>query len=478
MKAEELKQRWRQYTAAETDEISRGLQEEIHRSGRKIIVLDDDPTGTQTVHGISVYAGWDRESIESGFEEKNNLFYILTDSRAMPAGETEAVHRDIAEKICAAAKNCGRDFIIISRSDSTLRGHYPLETETLRDVLERERGPVNGEVLCPCFPEGGRLTAGNIHYVIEGGEAVPAADTEFAKDRTFGYRHSDLCLYVEEKSGGRCPASSVMSIPLDMLRALDIDAVADMLLSAEGFRRIVVNALEYSDLKVFCIALYRALRRGGSFLFRSAASLVKTMAGISDMPLLAGSDLKRPGSGGLVIAGSYTKRTTAQLREAEKLDEVIPVAFNSDLVTDPELFKLETERAAERAAAVLAEGRTALLYTRREPLRFKGDSGEDLLAGSVAISGGLRRTVKALISVHGIRPRFILTKGGITSSDIAVKALGIKRADVLGQIKPGVPVWRCGPESICPDTPLIIFPGNVGDDGTLKEIIAMMSGGI
>ena len=68
-------------------------------------------------------------------------------------------------------------------------------------------------------------------------------------------------------------------------------------------------------------------------------------------------------------------------------------------------------------------------------------------------------------------------KGGITSSDVGTKALAVKKARVLGQIQPGIPVWQTGAESRFPGTPYVIFPGNVGEDGTLKAAAEVLLGG-
>ena len=163
------------------------LHREIDADRTKFIVLDDDPTGVQTVHDISVYTDWSVESIRSGLEEPRKLFYILTNSRGLTAAETTAVHREIAANIAAAAAQTGTPYLIISRSDSTLRGHYPLETQVLRDVFQRESGrTVDGDILCPYFKEGGRFTLDNIHYVRYGEELVPCGQTEFARVGTFG----------------------------------------------------------------------------------------------------------------------------------------------------------------------------------------------------------------------------------------------------------------------------------------------------
>ena len=194
------------------------LQQEIAADDTKFIVLDDDPTGVQTVHDISVYTDWSVESIKSGLLEEQKVFYILTNSRGMTAAETTAAHREIAGNIVAAARETGKKYLIMSRSDSTLRGHYPLETEVLREGMAVGGLHVDGEIMCPFFKAGGRFTIGNVHYVQQGDRLVPAAQTEFARDKTFGYTRSALPDYIEEKTAGRFKADSVTCISLDELR--------------------------------------------------------------------------------------------------------------------------------------------------------------------------------------------------------------------------------------------------------------------
>lgn len=71
-------------------------------------------------------------------------------------------------------------------------------------------------------------------------------------------------------------------------------------------------------------------------------------------------------------------------------------------------------------------------------------------------------------------PRYLIGKGGITSSDLDSEALGVRKAQVFGQIIPGVPVWRLGKESKYPGLPYIVFPGNVGDADALASAIKIL----
>ncbi|MCQ4637040.1 hydroxyacid dehydrogenase [Anaerovorax odorimutans] len=452
-------------------DIDHILQKEIEKNDKKLVVLDDDPTGTQTVHGVSVYTDWSKSSISAGFDEPNKLFYILTNSRAMTESETKTLHEEIGKTILAVSKEKGKDFIIISRSDSTLRGHFPLETSTLRSVLEQEF-PVDGEILCPFFLEGGRLTIDDVHYVKEGENLIPAGNTEFAKDKTFGYRSSNLKAYIEEKTSGAFAAEAVSSISLEMLRNGELDKIESLLLQIRDYHKVIVNAVDYQDLKVFCTAFYRAVGKGKSFLIRSAASIVKVLGGISDAALLNRRQLPAGGgdAGGLIIVGSYAEKTTRQLNELKRLKNAVFIQFDSDCVLDEIALAGEQKRVASEAEKELKEGKTAVIFTKRQPLQVEGDTKEAVLIRSVKISDALSSIVSRVETV----PRFVIAKGGITSSDIATKALKIRRATVLGQIKPGIPVWKSESEGAYKNIPYIIFPGNVGKDGTLLEVAKLL----
>jgi len=451
------------------------LAGELARDRHKLVVLDDDPTGTQTVHNVSVYTGWDIESIRAGFAEDSRLFFILTNSRAMTKHQTAAVHREIARTVAAVSRECDMPYLILSRSDSTLRGHYPLETEVLREELEVDGAPVDGEVLVPFFREGGRFTVNNVHYVLQGNALIPAAQTEFAEDKTFGYTHSALPEYIEEKTNGAYRASDVTCISLDSLRAMDIDGVEAQLMAVRDFGKVCVNAVDACDLKVFCVALYRAMAKGKRFLFRTAAGLVKVMGGVSDRPLLTYRDMvvRETARGGVVVVGSHTQKTTAQLNELLKLPCVVPVEFDSDKVLDgDEAFSAEVDRCVRAEEEIIRSGKNAVCYTRRALLTLENDTKESALLRSVKISDG----VQSLIARLSVTPAFVIAKGGITSSDVGVKALQVKRATVMGQIRPGIPVWQTGPESRVPQTPYVIFPGNTGSETTLRETVDILTG--
>ncbi len=453
--------------------IDRLLNDEIAHNNKKIVVLDDDPTGVQTVHDIFVYTEWSKETMDQAFASEDSMFYILTNSRGFTAEETTKVHHDIARVIDQAAKDAGKEYIFISRSDSTLRGHYPLEPAILRKDYEKYTGKtIDGEILCPFFKEGGRYTIDNVHYVRYGDELIPANETEFAKDKTFGYTAATMPEYVEEKTKGAYKASDVVCIDLDDIRNERLDVIEAQLMSVENFNKIVVNAVDYADIKIFCIAMFRAMTKGKNFMFRTAASIVKVMGGVSDQPLLTRDKMVIPGNynGGVIVVGSHTDKTTRQLEALKELDNVEFIEMDATLVKDEAAFEAEVSRCIDLEETCIRNGKTVCCYTTRALITADTGDKEDELKLSVRISDA----VQSLVGRLTVTPAFIIAKGGITSSDVGTKALAVKRANVLGQVKPGIPVWQTGEESKFPMTPYVIFPGNVGEISTLKEVAEIL----
>ena len=454
----------------DTDKAEALLSQAMEGFHKKLVVLDDDPTGVQTVHDVSVYTDWEEESIRKGFEEKEAMFFILTNSRSFSVEETTKVHQDIAARVAKVARELGQDFMIISRGDSTLRGHYPLETQLLADGLTKNEGVViDGEIICPFFPEGGRYTMDNIHYVKEQENLVPAGMTEFAKDKTFGYKSSDLTEYVEEKTEGKYHKEDCITISLDELNALDVQGIKDKLMSAQNMAKIIVNAVSYAELKVFCAALVLAMKAGRHYMARTAAAFTKVMGRISDQPLLGRAQLEgNTKNGGIVLIGSHVKKTTDQLNCLKELDgQADFMEFQVNTVFEENGLEKEVERTVKAAEEKILSGRTVVIYTSRQLLAPENMTPEEKLQISVKISNA----VTSIIGKLSVKPKFIIAKGGITSSDVGTKALRVKKARVMGQVKKGIPVWMTGEESKFPGMPYIIFPGNVGEVSTLKEIV-------
>jgi uncharacterized protein YgbK (DUF1537 family) len=451
------------------EDLRPAIREQVKASRRKIVVLDDDPTGTQTVHGIPVLTEWPAAALRAELANDLPAFYILTNSRSMPLEQAQALNAEIGQNLLEAA-GTAHSFAVVSRSDSTLRGHFPGEMEALAGTLGQT---TDGWLIIPFFLEGGRYTINDIHYVAEGDQLVPAGETEFARDSAFGYRASNLREWVAEKTGGRMPAESVASVSIEGIRQGGPARVAEKLARLRNGAACIINAASMRDLEVFVRGLLQAEASGKRFLYRTAASFVQVRAGLDPRPILTQADLALPeAGGGLVVVGSYVPRSTGQVNALLAQSELIrSVEIQVEALLEDKGWQAEIERVAGQASQALQQDQNVMLYTSRKLITV-ADAAASLAIGR-RVSDGLIATMK-LIST---RPRYLLAKGGITSSDVATQGLGIKRAMVLGQILPGVPVWQAGRESRYPSLTYIVFPGNVGGPEAMVEVVKKLEQG-
>lgn len=421
----------------------------------KLVVFDDDPTGCQTVHDVKVLTSWEPQILQKAVRE-NDFFFVLTNSRAYVENQAIKMNSEIIERLL---QSTGRDSLkIISRSDSTLRGHFAGETGVLMNRL----GPFDGVLIVPYFREGGRFTVNDTHYVLQGEQLVEAHKTEFASDPIFGFKNSYLPAWVEEKSKGLWKREDVATISLDDIRQGGPDRVCEKLHTIEDARPVVINALCDEDLEVAVLGLCRAEAQDKRFLYRSAASFVKIRAGISDAPLCKPAKAR---GNGLVIVGSYVEKTTRQLNyltERVKLQK-IEIVISETLGDASSKYLSDLVKVVDDA---LLREMSVVVYTERK-YALDGSSQERLDAGK-RVSDFLCELVDKITQTPG----FVIAKGGITSCDVAKKGLKVKEAVVLGQILPGVPIWRLGSESKHPGLLYVVFPGNVGSDESLYETYA------
>lgn len=439
-----------------------------------LVVLDDDPTGTQTCHDIDVLTVWDAATLEYEFSLNPTGFFILTNSRALPSAEARQLILEICQNVKAAASKSNKAFEIVLRGDSTLRGHLPEEPEAAEEAL----GLFDGWVLTPFFSQGGRFTINDVHYVKEEDTLVPASQTPFAQDATFGYKNSNLRQYVLEKCGSRFDESSFLSVTLEDIRLGGPSAVASKLLSEPSNPNlvIIVNAVADSDMHVFVAGLMEAEKSGRRYLYRTGAAFVSSRLGIKGIPPLTledlGVDKTATGqTGGLVLAGSYVPKTTAQLKvlRERRGDELHVIELQVDQLVAAESEDI-VNKAIEEASQQISSGKDVLVMTSRTLLK-----GDDALS-SLNIGSKVAKALVQLMLGIQVRPRYIIAKGGITSSDAATKGLKMRRARILGQAAPGVPLWRCNEEtSRHRGVPYVVFPGNVGGEGTLADVVEAWS---
>ncbi len=434
----------------------------------KIVVLDDDPTGSQTVHSCLLLTRWDVDTLLEALVDDAPLFFVLTNTRGLSAQRASEITGEVCDNLCLAltrlqGEGRGLNPILVSRSDSTLRGHYPVET----DVIAKDLGPFDAHFLVPAFFEGGRITRDSVHYLIVDGREVPVHETEFAKDSVFGFRHSYLPDYVEEKTAGRIHADQVERFVLADVRGNSLAR----LMALQGNVCCVVDGERQSDLDHFCKQLKQAAGAGKRYLFRSAASLLTSLAQLPPQPVTADhmSTYVRGSRAGAVIVGSHVRKTTDQLQQLLTMPDTVAVEVEVDrIATERDLLLAEV---LERANAAHADDRTPVIFTSRSEKQFSNQQAR--LAFGETVSAVLMDVVRGLPQTLG----FLISKGGITSNDVLSDGLDLRTARVLGQILPGCSVVRCPKDHPrFPELPVVIFPGNVGDQNGLATIYARLSG--
>ncbi len=457
------------------------IQQEVAGSQRKLVVIDDDPTGTQTVHDIELFTTWDRQTLAEALQNESRLFYLLTNSRSMPESDAVQLNHETAQQLAAASEETKIGFVVVSRSDSTLRGHYPAEIQALESGLTSSGGDsFDGHLVVPAFFEGGRYTINDTHYVAtptaNSDTLQPASETSFARDSVFGYRTAYLPAWIEAKSGGCWKADQVMSIGLEVIRQGGPEAVASKLQTVEGSIPVVINAAGYGDLAVVVLGLLRAEAAGKRFLYRTAASFVRLRGAVESKPPLETKEIMsgtQSVEGGVVVVGSYVPDSSTQLENLLTLSKVIGIELPVErVIRNAAESETISREVGQQLEAAIKAGRVGVLYTSRR-LVTSANQTENLEIGN-KVSHAL---IAALRQVKS-RPRFIVAKGGITSHDVAQKALGAAQARVLGQLFPGVPVWRLesGPQSRFEGVPYIVFPGNVGGPESLMQAVKLLSG--
>ncbi|MBT9187034.1 four-carbon acid sugar kinase family protein [Zobellia russellii] len=438
------------------------IRSELAQNPKSIVVLDDDPTGTQTVCDVPVITEWTEEILENELL-KSPIFFILTNSRSLQVDKADALGELIGSRLQKLAKKHQKKLLIISRSDSTLRGHYPNEVDALVKGMGLNKIK---HILAPAFFEGGRYTYEDVHYVKEGNEFVPAAKTPFAADNTFGYSASNLKDWIVEKSEGRVNKSQIASVSVRTLRNATSEEIKSIIEQPKT-THIIANATCYADLQVLALAI---LKSKDALVFRTAASFVNAISGIALKPCLTKNEILKNTSsnGALVVIGSYVPKTTAQLAYLKERSNAFFLELDVTHISNIEVFCNELVQLVQKANDYLKTGEDVVVFTSRKVI--KGATKKESLEIVNRVSNALISILKKVM----VRPKYILAKGGITSSDVATKGLNVRRANVMGQVLKGVPVWQLGKEAKFPDMPYIVFPGNVGDETALHELISLL----
>lgn len=448
-------------------------------AGRRVVVLDDDPTGTQSIRDLPVLTAWTREDLEWAFAQETPGFFVLTNTRSLAPQDAARTNREVARAALDVARDLGVDCAFASRGDSTLRGHFPLETDVLAAESAAAGADVDGVLLVPALIEPGRITVDAVHWMRTADGMVPVGETEFARDRTFGYRSSDLRDWVEEKTGGRIARDSVATVPLAELRTGGPEAVARTLGGVTGGLPVVADAATDEDLRVLVAGVLRAEADGGRFVYRTGPSFVRARTGQRAHPPADPADLRAAEVGpddsrdrssrGLVVVGSHVGLTTRQLAALHADGHTAEAELDVARVLDPVACAEHIAQLTARVVALLRAGAAEDVVLRTSRELVGGRDAEHSLEIARTVSAALVAVVRSVLAE--VRPAFVLAKGGITSSDVATGGLGIRRAWSRGTLLPGTAsIWEpvSGPAT---GVPYGVFAGNVGDEHGLRDAV-------
>lgn len=415
----------------------------------KTIILDDDPTGTQSASGVDVLLEWDADLLEEALHTADAV-YLLTNTRAVPEAEAVALLERTRGDALEAGRRLGERLHVVLRGDSTLRGHVFPETAVFASAS-------SVIVFVPAFPEGGRTTIDGMHLVRIGDDTMPAHETEYAEDPVFPFRSGYLPDYVRDTSGR------------DSLRF----GLGDVRTGAPEFRAALRRALPGTvllpdaqtgdDIRAIATAITDAWAEGVDVVVRSASPLAAAIAGVESDGLLERPLLATPGDT-LLVCGSHTAGATRQLEPVEAAFGPAVLVRTDDALEDA---AGTGGRVAELALGrITATGFAAISSERvRDATHNTLQHGERVMTALTTATAALRRSVDLVVS-----------KGGITSAEVARLGLGARRARVLGQVLPGVSVWRIvtpeGDEKL-----YVVVPGNVGDPSTLVDVLAAVRWG-
>lgn len=419
-----------------------------------LVVLDDDPTGAQSQAGVPVALEWKPELLARVAAESPPAVHLLTNTRALFAAEAEALTRQAASAAAAAFPRSP----IFLRGDSTLRAHLLPEYRGLRDAIHPGREPVL--MLVPALPAAGRVTQDGVHYVERDGARVRLEATEYARDPDFAYTSSRLLDWAEERSNGFFPAAAGREVRLRELRERGRLAVRDALAGLDAAATpavLAVDAVDVFDLEAAAEGLRLALAAGIEVIVRSAPTFVGVFSGAA-----ADGFVELPDSPGpvLVLCGSHVPTSTRQL---ERLLERHP---ESVVWVRPE--RLAGARSGEEVSGAVAAARErldedglAVVATAREVY----ENG-DRLASGAAIASGLA----AILAGSRERVGMVISKGGITSAVNVREGLASGLAEVQGPLRDGISLWSVDtPER--PALPFVVFPGNVGGEDDLADLV-------
>lgn len=449
-----------------TESISAGDMRDVTVKAPTLVILDDDPTGTQTVRDVPILTSWDDEDLRWAFAQETGGFFVLTNTRAYPPDTVASIVEQVSAACLRIADELGHRVTFAARGDSTLRGHFPLEVDVISAQVSSIGVSAPIIVLAPAYIDAGRVTLDGVHWIVgTDGHLLPVGESEYAKDLTFGYTSSRLSEWVVEKAGpDRFP---ILDIDLNTVRSKP-ETLRHAIASASPGAVVIADMVADDDVRAVARATAHLESEGAPVVYRCGPSMVRARLGqVKSPPLDAAflATLLAPDSHGLIVVGSHVATTTRQLDDllASRDLPVFEIDVDTLLGDDRERH---IESVTEEAVRALASSSVVLRTSR---VLHRGTDAASSLAVATEVNAAVVTAVSRIVDRR--RPAYVLAKGGITSADVAARSLGIRRAWVRGTMLDGmVSLWETvgGPSE---GLPYVVFAGNVGSDDDLRRVV-------
>jgi len=438
----------------------------------KFVVIDDDPTGSQTVYDCLLLLKWDCATLAKGFESKSNLFFILANTRSLLENDAKLTIEEICKNIKTVISSYAyeEEIIFISRGDSTLRGYNFLEPITLNSCL----GPFDATFHIPAFIEGKRLTINGLHFV----DKTPVHKTIFARDKIFGYETSNVKNLLFKKSKSKINIEDIQNLLLsdiEMLNDEENNIVFKTLKNLKNNKHVIVDVENYSQLKKFSLVVKKLIKHK-KFLFRTAASFISS---ISEKKSVFQSEIffsnlrirnkEKNFLPGLIIVGSYVELSTIQLNNLLEISNCNPIELDVF-----EFFKISSSKNNNKRRNLFKnkflkeirfsfeKGKTPVLFTSR---KFMSLDYSELFHFYNSLACFIAELVADLKYEIG----YLISKGGITTNVILSNGLNADYVYLEGQILTGISVVTYNLKNDA-KLPIVTHPGNIGTKDSLVNI--------
>ncbi len=438
----------------------------------KFVVIDDDPTGSQSVHDCLLLLKWDYSTLIKGFESGSNLFFILANTRSLSENDAKLTIEEISKNLKAVitSEAYAEEIIFISRGDSTLRGHNFLEPSILNNCL----GPFDATFHIPAFIEGKRLTINGSHFV----DKTPINQTIFARDRIFGYETSNVKKLLFQKSKCQINLDDIQNLYLSDLKILNDEEnniVFKTLKNLKNNKHVIVDIENYAQLKKFSLVI-KKLTKQKKFLFRTAASFISSISEKKSNPQddiffsnLRIKNKEKSFLPGLIIVGSYVELSTLQLRNLLEINTCEPIELDVF-----EFFRITSSQSNQNKRnffknKFLSEirfsfkkGKTPVLFTSRKLMSLDYSEQFNFFNSLALFIAELVEDLKYEIG-------YLISKGGITTNVILSKGLNADYVYLEGQILTGISLVTCNLKND-ERLPIVTHPGNIGTKDSLVNL--------